>query len=230
MTFHSGIGIPVVRSLAILGLSAASASADPLTIYSSRAQWNAAAPGATVLTFEGTAELSTAHGTRAVFGGVTFTGAELFTNAPALDYDSPHHQSTYLEWQNPPLLNVSLPGPVHAIGFDYGTFYGEIHTLQLVLPWREIVRLRTGAFSNRFFGLVSARPLSGFALNDVSGNFPTLDDFSFASPAPIPEPGSLLLVGTGLVWSVRRLRGRSRRRGPGRDLRDDHIGPAVADR
>lgn len=216
MKFHSRIGIPAAYSLVAVALSAASAFADPLTIYSARTEWNAAAPGATVITFDGTTDLSTSHGTRAVFGGVTFAATELFTNAPVLDYDSPHHESTYLEWQNPPRLNVSLPGPVHAIGFDYGTFYGEIHTLELVLPWSETIRLRTGAFSNRFFGLVSARPLNGFALNDVSGNFPTLDNFSFASPAPVPEPGSLLLVGSGVVWSLRRLHGRSRRqhRGP----------------
>jgi hypothetical protein len=165
-----------------------------------------------VVTFEGTSELSTFHGTRAIFGGVTFTAHELFTNAAALDYDSPHHQSTYLEWQNPPLLNVLLPAPVHAIGFDYGQFYGQIDTLHVVLPWGETVLLRSAAFSNSFFGLVSERPLNGFALNNVTGNFPTLDNFSFASPAPVPEPGSMLLAATGLALSVHRLRDRSRRR------------------
>jgi hypothetical protein len=210
MEFDSRIGKRGACFLAILCvLCRASAFADPLTIYSSRSGWNTAAPGARVITFEGTTTLSTSHPPEVVIDGVTFRGPELFTNAPALDYDSPHHDSTYFSWQNPPLLNVSLPGPVHAVGFDYGTFYGQIHTLEFTLPWGETIRLRAGAFSNRFFGLVSPRPFDGFTLNNVTGNFPTMDNLSFASAAPVPEPGAILLVGTGLVWSVRRLRGRT---------------------
>ena len=168
MKLNSETGIPAVSvmvvSVVVLWLGSTIAFADPVTIYTSRAQWNGAVPAASVITFEGTSDLSTFHGTRATFGGVTFTAQELFTNAPALDYDSPHYQSTYLEWQNPPLLDITLPGSVHAIGFDYGQFYGEIDTLQVVLPWGETVQLRTAAFSNRFFGLVSERALNGFAL------------------------------------------------------------------
>ncbi|HSL21477.1 MAG TPA: hypothetical protein VK886_08075 [Vicinamibacterales bacterium] len=126
---------PIVRVLAILLLTAPTASADPIAIYTSRSAWLAAVSRVTVVDFEGTTDASTFYGSNpTILGGVTFQAQELFVNTADLDYDSLHHQSGYLEWQNPPLLNVSLSGPVHAIGFDYGTFYGEIHNLALTLP------------------------------------------------------------------------------------------------
>jgi hypothetical protein len=113
-------------------------------------------------------------------------------------------------------INIELPSRVYAFGFDLGEFQGLFApagppTLSNVVlsngdvfagpyygisnPWGNLSPIYA------FFGFISDLPISSLSMYPSAVTDPILDNFTYAQAtgaAPVPEPMSLLLVGSGL--------------------------------
>ena len=180
--------------------------------FSDAAVWNAAVPGATTIGFEGLA----------VPGGNTFYGSPgllsiegvTFTSQEGLWAVDPAFYPPYYDWSSGavlttrPTLTATLPPGVRAWGVDLMTFYPAYGgLLTITLGSGEQFVVPTLDQPNRaFFGIVSDTPITSVTISGSSETWLNIDNFSYGDP--VPEPGTLLLLGSGLVGLAR---GRKRR-------------------
>ena len=211
----------VVWLVIAIGCSYRPAAAATIA-FADRAAWNLAAPGNTVIDFEGIAPAGSAAAlldAPLVIGNATFTAdAQAFVIDDASPFSGPYQTSDYYEWQvGLQLLTVNMAAPLLAIGFDYGTFFGgTADELRVTLDNGFSVNVIAPLASYGFLGLVSDTPFSTVLIEDITpigasnaGRFPTIDNFSYVTAATVPEPSSFLLFGTGaaaMVVAVRRRR------------------------
>lgn len=106
-------------------------------------------------------------------------------------------------------LNVGFGTARTAVGFNLDTYFSSaIYTI--VLSNGERFCFYAGPNSSVFFGFISETALTsvyitaysesgGFGIGEVSYNY---------DPSTAPEPATLLLVGTGMIVGLRRLRHR----------------------
>lgn len=198
----------------VLGF-ASIAGATSIT-YSDRSAWDAALSASpNIVTFEGRGPSgSPASYTNVTIDGVGFAAPQIYIIDPSWPTDAPYHTSDYLEWQQGlavgGTLTITLPTLVNSFGVDFGTFGTAQGALTMQFgDGSDSYTLNGNQYAYTFFGIVSDTAFNTVTLSSPS-TYPTIDNVSYgsgpASPAPVPEPASLVLLGSGLVAAVARRR------------------------
>jgi hypothetical protein len=191
-----------------VAFAAPAAQAD---VFNDRATWtNAVLFKPTTLTFDNVDPGgATDFGTHHTEAGVNFaiSGGE---NAGSINGVPPglenvfkagqFYGSGYLEWQSAQATNtlvITLPTPVHAIGFDFAELRGAADTFTIEIG-SDTFTVDTSTAGAVFFGVLDTETFTTIRITDLEVNgggvFPTMDNFSV-----VPEPGSLLLTAGGAV-------------------------------
>lgn len=195
----------------VLNISAAwVADANPAVIYNNRTSFNAATMGRTVETFNGIADPSDyifyGIGSSTTLSGVTFSAGptnglfvidvgydELYEIGAASGGGVLSSQSG----QEPITLDIVLPRAYTAVGFDTGAFASAV--VAVTLSNGETLSYTLTDNTGRFFGFTTGVGFTSLSLS-MSGGEATfnIDDFT-SGQALIPEPATVLLLGTGLA-------------------------------
>src|SRR3984893_16216076 len=213
-----------VRAATLFFVGATIAHAAEVT-YTTRAAYNAATTGNTILTFQGLATNNDATFYNSppgiTTGGINFqsTSNSLFAIYPSHSPGGAWHFSsgqflddnTYADNGTTALNATLLPAGTTAIGADFGLQTGNTATsfqLKLTLSNSDILLITLAASNGSpvlsFFGFTSDVPITSVAMsvNSVnSGNGSlVVDNFTFGQSA-IPEPStmSILLLGGMLM-------------------------------
>jgi len=176
--------------------------------YNSQAAWNAEVDTVVTETYESYAWSGTAGdflGSNVTLGDINydFSGDSIFGVSPSVPYDASYLTGNYLEWQSSPNdMVITLSSATYALAFEFGEFSGNSGLdLSVTLGNGDtaVVSNQSNAYS--FVGIVSDTAFSSFTLNSTI-NFVVIDNLSTASAAsaaPVPEPATMLLLGSGLV-------------------------------
>ncbi|HET7217067.1 MAG TPA: PEP-CTERM sorting domain-containing protein [Vicinamibacterales bacterium] len=194
--------------------------ADTIT-YNDFASWQTAAGAVTTITFEeNNFGMTTWHGCCATFGGIFFgvvgpggsaPTAALFTVDPGLSpsYATIGTGDVLSAWYANALEISGLNAT--ALAFNWTQFGSDI---SVHLSTGDTLVLAAPALTPNFIGLTSTSPITSlrFTLPPIDLDavwFSTLniDNLAFngASPAPVPEPATLFLMGSGLAAIGRRV-------------------------
>jgi hypothetical protein len=201
-----------------VGLGSLAARAD--SFYSSEAAWaGALSSSPTTINFEGigapyagtTSILGVGPGSSTTVGGVTFgIGPSGNANLLVIGGDGSYYPVSTLSAQptdgvSPADFSISLPSSVTALGFDFGALYvGSTATITLSDGTVQTVTVPAST-SLAFFGVTAPGGIDSLDIT-LPGSSTTyglaVADFSYGSTnttPPVPEPSSLLLLGSGLV-------------------------------
>lgn len=207
-------------TLKALALAAVLAAAGPASatvmVYSSQADFDAAAPTAATFGFDG-------HGTSTFYvNSVTFNGLSFTSNVTPADTlnggqpavivisaaDTPTYSQDFLSFQNE---NVGIFSEIdsagtYALGFSYGAY---------VLAGPSTVTLNTGdsfaiapTTTPQFIGFTSTTPITSVMIDSPAAY--DFDLITVSTIAGVPEPAmwALMLVGFGGVGAAMRTRRR----------------------
>jgi len=108
-------------------------------------------------------------------------------------------------------LTVNFTTPVSAFGVDllnYELFPSTYNVTVYGADDATVIGSLLGiafpsAVTPRFFGFENASGIGGFRVDQTAGFGPVIDNLEFGA---VPEPGSMLLLGTGLAAVARRVR------------------------
>ncbi len=179
------------------------------------------AQAATFTLFSDKATFLTATGATSATGSlpnVGNVGAGPYTLG-SLTFTNPNGQSQFfLDWtglspgnelaiSDKEDLDVDMAGPVFAFGFDFVNVTGSTFGLELfssttslsthtVTPPTNVLSF-VGIQADVTFDRVEIRDITGSVTNEYYGEF-----FTSAQSTAVPEPSTLLLLGTGLVGLI----------------------------
>lgn len=209
-----------LAAVAAVAYASAPARADTL-IFNSRAVFNTAATNLTNIDFEGIAATNSVanFSSPLTLQGATFSGSptgmvsvlDSGFFAPLFQFNSGAVLGGFA------FIEVTLPAGITAIGTDLMSTNPSGSPFQVVLATGETFVVNTPLRPERgFFGIVtdvaiaSIRFTSQPAGPNQSAGIPLLDNFSFgqAQAAPVPEPATIVLLGTGLAGIAARARRR----------------------
>ena len=209
-----------LAAFAAVAVAAAPARADSL-IFTSRALFNAAATNLTTIDFEGIAPNNSVANFAAplTLQGVTFSGSPTGMIsvvddgffAPLFQFNSGAVLSGFS------YIEVTLPAGITAIGVDLMSTNPDGLPFQVLLANGETFVVNTPLRPERgFFGITTDVAIASIRFTTLpagpnqSPGIPLLDNFSFgqAQAAPVPEPATILLLGTGLAGIAARARRR----------------------
>jgi hypothetical protein len=114
-------------------------------------------------------------------------------------------------------IDVALPGGITAFGADVMTTNPDARPLQITLSNGLIFNLTPPFRPDRgFFGFTSDVPIASIRFTPTgapTAGIPLMDNASFGQAlggTPVPEPATLVLLGTGILGIVARRRKRVR--------------------
>jgi hypothetical protein len=190
-------------------------------VFTTRALFNAAATGLTTIDFEGIApDNSVANfATPLTLQGATFSGSPTGMVsvvddgffAPLFQFNSGAVLSGFS------FVEVTLPAGITAIGTDLMSTNPDGRPFQVVLANGETFVVNTPLRPGRgFFGITTDVAIASIRFTTIAsqtqpGGIPLIDNFSFgqrAGAAAVPEPATILLLGTGLAGIATRARRR----------------------
>lgn len=193
------------------------ARADTI-VFNTRAAFVAATSTLTTIGFEGIAPTNSVanFSSPLTIAGATFSGAATGAVsvvdsgffAPLFQFNSGAVLSGFA------FVDVSLPGGVTAIGTDLMSTNPSGLPFQVTLSNGESFLVNTPDRPARgFFGITSDVAITSIRFVTVpapnqSSGIPLVDNFSFGQAAAVPEPATMLLLGTGLAGIAMRARTR----------------------
>jgi hypothetical protein len=210
-------------------LAFASAAQASVATFDNRSDWAAAVSSPSTVNFNGfTGTDVVAPGRHYTEGGVAFdtqNGPIVGIGPLATNNGLPSgvrfpagvfYDSGYLGWEanEANTLTITLPGAVHAIGFDFAEIFAREDTFTIVVG-SHIFAVDASTTGEEFFGITDSDAFTTFTITNLSSrtngifNTPTIDDLSFAgdlAPETVAEPGSLFLfaAGAGVLFARRR--------------------------
>ncbi|HEX7313517.1 MAG TPA: PEP-CTERM sorting domain-containing protein [Pyrinomonadaceae bacterium] len=211
-----------LAACAAVAVVAAPARADTV-VYATRTAFNGAATNLTTITFEGIAPTNSVanFSSPLTLQGVTFSGSaagqvsvvDSGFFAPLFQFNSGAVLSGFS------FVEVTLPAGITAIGTDLMSTNPDGLSFQVVLATGETFVVNTPLRPERgFFGITTDVAIASIRFMTIPGangsGIPLLDNFSFgqAQAAAVPEPATILLLGTGLAGIA--TRARRRRKAP----------------
>jgi hypothetical protein len=179
-------------------------------IFTSRTTFNAAATGLTTINFEGIAPTNSVanFSSPLTLNGATFSGSAA-GNVSVLDsgFFAPLFQfNSGAVLGGFAFVEVVLPAGITAIGTDLMTTNPTGLPFQVLLANGETFMVNTPLRPDRgFFGVTTDAPILSIRFTSIpqgmGGGIPLIDNFSFgqSAVAPVPEPATMALLGTGLI-------------------------------
>jgi PEP-CTERM motif len=210
-------------SVFTLAVMATPGYSTAITTYSSQATWLAATTGLLTDDFEGLAPANgtTSYPSGILQNGVRFIGLSgttgVMDTAMLSFYNFGTGDAGFVSNGGQPIdVHITLPNPVTAFGINLFTNPSAVAYTVTALSSPFTVPTFTTP-TPAFFGLTADSTFSTVDLHLGSGNnYAFFDNFQFGTaqdagdPGQVPEPGTCLLIGTGLL-GLAVVRRRSRR-------------------
>jgi hypothetical protein len=181
------------------------------TFYTDKSGWTSAVSGITTETFDEYdwndchVPLLDGNGGTINMDTINYSSQHCLFGMELLDYDAPYITSNYLNWaynEENCYMTITLPSFYNAIAFNYGHMYGGEISMAISLSNTDVTSVLKplDIYSYSFFGAISDVPFNIITVQ-ASDRYPVLDNLSYASAgtAPVPEPATMLLLGSGLV-------------------------------
>ena len=198
--------------LGFVSLLASVQTAAAQTTYTSRALFDAAVSGRTLIDFEGLAppnsysSITTVGGQTGTVNGVGFTGTSGWLAAIwPTSYNSPgtgyNRGSTILNIQASGDLVISFAGPVTSFGIDLANYYNSPVSVGFATSTGDSYSTATTGGNLEFFGFTNAQVFTSVTISS-GAQYSIFDNVEYSAAVAAPEPTSLVLLATGLLCVV----------------------------